>query len=112
MSKKKVAIITGGGGFFGGSGLSGIVLDFSLSEESFLSLIKSTTLNEFSVFRTSEPGLTIYANSKKIISGLKEGMIPDNTTLLERYSIPPKLLDYLLKFSISSSLNQPPQDEQ
>lgn len=35
-------------------------------------------------------------NSKKIISGLKEGMIPDNTTLLERYSIPPKLLDYLL----------------
>jgi len=27
---------------------------------------------------------------------IKDNMIRDNTTLLERYSIPPKLLDYLL----------------
>ena len=33
-------------GFFGGVGLSGIDLNFSFSDVSFFSLIKSTTLNE------------------------------------------------------------------
>ena len=37
---------SGGGGFFGGVGLSGIDLNFSFSDVSFFSLIKSTTLNE------------------------------------------------------------------
>ena len=32
---------SGGGGFFGGSGLSGIVLDFSLRDESFFNLINN-----------------------------------------------------------------------
>ena len=41
---------SGGGGFFGGSGLSGMALDFSFKEVSFFNLIKSTTLNEFSFF--------------------------------------------------------------
>ena len=36
----------GMGGFFGGVGLSGIDLNFSFSDVSFFSLIKSTTLNE------------------------------------------------------------------
>ena len=56
---------SGGGGFFGGSGLSGIVLDFSFSEVSFFNLMKSTTLNEFSFFNDSELGLTIYARVMK-----------------------------------------------
>ena len=43
----------GGGGFLGGSGLSGIVLDFSFNEVSFFNLIKSTTLKEFSFFKDS-----------------------------------------------------------
>ena len=52
---------SGGGGFFGGSGLSGMVLDFSFKEVSFFNLMKSTTLNEFSFFNDSELGFTIYA---------------------------------------------------
>ena len=56
---------SGGGGFLGGSGLSGIVLDFSLSDESFFNLIKSTTLKEFSVLSDSLDGFTIYAKVTK-----------------------------------------------
>ena len=39
-----------------------------------------------------------------ILIALKKGCVFEDTPL--------KLVTYLLKFSISSSLNQPPQDEQ
>jgi hypothetical protein len=57
--------------------LSGIVLDFSLRDESFFNLIKSTTLNEFSVFNASLAGLTIYANiTKKRKAKIKPTICP------------------------------------
>ena len=69
---------SGGGGFLGGSGLSGIVLDFYFNEVSFLSLIKSTTLNEFSFFNDSELGFTIYARViKKTIDDKKPIICPE-----------------------------------